>query len=377
MPHARLISQQKKAIGKINHEIVILDASSSMQNHADNVVKVTDALISHLASKVTEFPDQETRITVYAFSSESYLDGKAFQCLIWDKDVLRVPSIAGIYRPMGNTALTASVMQAIGDAREIPVQYGDHAFLVYVVTDGLENWSAMPGNLGLEKWQHRTRELPLVISGLPETWTVAGIVPGVTARRQLAAFGFPPGNIEIWDPAKEDGALDVGVALAASSDSYYGLRSRGMTTTDSLFSMNAPKPQDIAKLLTPMTPGSYYFEEVTPDDLAQIDNGRIDQFMALKTGQPYIPGSTYYQMIKRERIQHYKRLAIHVRSSGGKIGAPEGIYVGAHARSLMGLPDDGREVRVSPPKARGYDVYILSTSMNRKLYPGTRVLVMR
>ena len=99
----------------VNHEVIILDASSSMQMHTSNVVKVTDALIQQLASQVSLHPDQETRITVYAFSSENYLDGRAYQCLIWDKDVLRVPSIAGLYKPHGNTALIAMTMQVIED----------------------------------------------------------------------------------------------------------------------------------------------------------------------------------------------------------------------------------------------------------------------
>ncbi len=372
----------------VNHEVIILDASSSMQMHTSNVVKVTDALIQQLASQVSLHPDQETRITVYAFSSENYLDGRAYQCLIWDKDVLRVPSIAGLYKPHGNTALIAMTMQVIEDIKSIPVQYGDHAVLVYVVTDGYENWSHHQGNLGLEHWQYKTDQLPSKIGNLPDTWTMAAMVPGLAAKRVLAGWGFHGGNIEVWDPSRQDAMEEVGRSLSVSSAAYAGMRASGLRSTRDLYSMNAPSASAIQHVLTPMTPGSYYFEDVTPDDLAQIDNGRIDQFMELKTGKSYAPGNAYYQMIKRERIQHYKKLAIHVRSNdikrfGGKTwnhpaGTPEGVYVGSGARNLLGLPDDGHsEVRISPPKAQGYDVYILSTSMNRKLYPGTKVLVMR
>lgn len=362
-----------------NHEVIILDASSSMQMHTSNVVKVTDALIQQLASNAGMHPDQETRITVYAFSSQEYLDGRAYQCLIWDKDVLRVPSIAGLYNPHGNTALTATIMQVIEDIKAIPVAYGDHAVLVYVVTDGYENWSDYPGNLGLEKWQGKTVQLPVKIAGLPDTWTMAAMVPGLAAKRVLTGWGFHGGNIEIWDPSRQDAMDEVGTRLRVSSDAYAGMRASGMASTSNLFTMNAPSTSAIQHVLTPMTPGSYFFEDVTPDDLAQIENGRIDEFMQLKTGQPYIPGNAYYQMFKRERVQAYKKLAIHVRTGRvRKLSAPEGVYVGSGARNLLGLPDDGRsEVRISPPKAQGYDVYILSTSMNRKLYPGTKVLVMR
>jgi hypothetical protein len=365
----------------INHEVIVLDASSSMLTHASNVVKVTDALIQQLASQAGMHPDQETRITVYAFSSENYLDGQAYQCLIWDKDVLRVPSIAGIYKPHGNTALLATIMKVIDDIKAIPVQYGDHAVLVYVVTDGYENWSEYQGNIGLESYCGKTIQLPSKIANLPPAWTMAAMVPGLAAKRALQNWGFHQGNIEIWDPSRQDAMDEVGRSLSVSATAYAGMRASGQSSTSNLFSMNAPSTSAIQHVLTPMTPGSYYFEDVTSDDLAQVENGRIDQFMELKTGRPYVPGSTYYQMIKRERIQHYKKLAIHVRNSGrvrSLATASEGVYVGSGARNLLGLPDDGRsEVRISPPRAQGYDVYILSTSMNRKLYPGTKVLVMR
>jgi hypothetical protein len=367
----------------VNHEVIILDASSSMLTHASNVVKVTDALIQQLASQAGMHPDQETRITVYAFSSENYLDGRAYQCLIWDKDVLRVPSIAGIYKPHGNTALLATIMQVIEDIKAIPVQYGDHAVLMYVVTDGYENWSEYQGNIGLEQWQHKTVQLPGKILSLPGTWTMAAMVPGLAAKRALQNWGFHQGNIEIWDPSRQDAMDEVGRSLSVSATAYAGMRASGQAGTSNLFSMNAPTIGTIASVLTPMTPGSYYFEDVTADDLAQIENGRIDQFMQLKTGTPYAPGRAYYQMIKRERIQHYKTLAINVRERRviGKHSSgytDPGVYVGKEIRHLLGLPSDGHsEVRISPPKAQGYDVYILSTSMNRKVYPGTKVLVMR
>ena len=356
----------KAPANKINRNIIVLDASSSMTGHASDVIKVTDRFISELAGQVSIFPDQEWRITVYAFSSERYMNGAPFQCLIWDKDVLRVPSISGLYRPYGNTALCDTMLKVISDIKEIPVRYGDNTVLVMLVTDGQEN-ASIPANRAA---------LPGVVQGLPDTWTLAGLVPSWSAKEQLKRFGWAPGNVDVWDPTKEHAVEEVGVAMAAASTAYSGLRSRGQTTTDSLFSMKAPSKSTIQNTLISMTPGSFYFEHVTDEDLVQIERGRIDQFMALKTGKPYIPGHAYYQMTKRERIQHYKQVAVAIPDHNTK---SVNVYVGEQARQALGLPasSEKREVRISPGKWKDYKVFVLSTSLNRRLLPDTSVLVMR
>jgi glycyl-tRNA synthetase alpha subunit len=91
-----------------------------------------------------------------------------------------------------------------------------------------------------------------------------------------------------------------------------------------------------------------------------------------------VPGKCYYEFTVRARVQHYKQFAIAIRDSNRN---EEDVYVGASIREKLGLPPekDRIEVRVSPGdwSRKGYKVYVLSTSNNRKLLPGTRVLVMR
>jgi hypothetical protein len=79
----------------INHIVLVLDASDSMRDIKNDVVKVADNQIQYLATRSKEL-DQETRITVYTFEGGNYYSPKNIQCLIYDKDVLRVPSIAGL-----------------------------------------------------------------------------------------------------------------------------------------------------------------------------------------------------------------------------------------------------------------------------------------
>ena len=351
-------------MNRVTHVTILLDASSSMYEHTHDVIKVTDTQISSLASRAKT---EEIRISVFSFSSPQYLDGLMAKNLIYDTDVLRVPSISKLYSPNGNTALCDAMIQVIADQQLIPEKYGDHAHLLYVITDGLENASR----------EESRKKLPAVISLMPENWTVAAFAPGQHAAGLLKRYGFPAGNISVWDPSQKGAALDVGVAMASSTDTYLSYRaSSGMRSTTNLFSMNAPSASSLKKSLTPMTPGSYFFIPVTAEDLAKVQNGRIDQLMELKTGQPYAPGRSYYEMTQRVRIQHYKKLAVAILD---KSTNKEDVYVGDNVRSMLGLPSDGTEVRVSPGNwnAKGYKVYILSTSMNRKILPGTRVLVMR
>jgi hypothetical protein len=260
------------------------------------------------------------------------------------------------------------MIQVIADQQLIPEKYGDHTHLLYVITDGLENASRAES----------IKKLPAVISLMPGNWTLAAFAPGETARRKLKEFGFHPGNVSIWDPSKKGAALDVGVAMASATSSYLDSRSTGMRSTQNLFSMNAPSASTLKRSLTPMTPGSYWFIPVTAEDLAQIERGRIDQFYELKTGQSYTPGRVYYEMSQRVRIQHHKKLAVAIYD---KTSNSEEVYVGDNVRGMLGLPpaDAKVEVRISPGNwnTRGYKVYILSTSLNRRLIPGTRVLCMR
>lgn len=372
----RQINLDKRSQGQIIHVIKIFDLSSSMQWHVEPLIKVADAQITEMAT-ASKASDQETRVTIYTFSSPPYHDNLKAKCLIYEKDVLRVPSIAGMgLRAIGNTALCDAVLTVIDEVRVTPEKYGDHSFLVYLLTDGEENSS-----------QYGAKEtLPRVIRALPGNWTLAAFVPSHGAKRLLGNYGFAPGNIEIWDPSKKDAIEEVGVAMASATSGYMAMRSAtGAKSTTNLFSMNAPKAADIKRNLVSLTPGSYGFENVNAEDLARIENARIDRFMELKVnderarrGKPrdyvFTPGRAYYQMTKRERIAHDKQIAIAIWNPATN---DEDVYVGPEARKMLGLPTDGTNVRISPGSFKGYTVFVLTKSYNRKLVPGTRVLVMR
>jgi len=352
----------------IHHHTFLLDSSGSMMPHRSAVPEVQDGHIKALASDSRNHPNEETRVSVFQFSSpgRGHVD---FECLLYDMDVLRVPSIKGMYKISGGTALCDNVIRTLNDLEALPVKYGKHFHLLWLISDGEELHSTHQGRASLAP----------KISRLPEYYTIAAFTPSATGKHFLARYGFPQGNISIWDPTQENAIEEIGFAVSAATSSYQAtMRSGTASSVKNLFEMNAPKASDLKRSLVPLTPGSYYFETVTAEDLAQIQRGRIDQFMELKTGQAYTPGLVYYEMTQRVRIQPYKKIAVAIWDAKEN---REDVYVGPQVRVKLGLPEEKEklEVRVSPGKwsGKGYKVYVLSTSNNRKLVPGTRVLVMR
>src|SRR2546421_728900 len=103
----------------INHVAICIDSSGSMSGLANDVVGVFDSVIKTLCSRSKEM-DQETRVSVYLFDT-------VVRCLIFDKDVMRLPSLKGLYSTGGGTALLDGVNLSIDDLGKTAQMYGDHA----------------------------------------------------------------------------------------------------------------------------------------------------------------------------------------------------------------------------------------------------------
>ena len=327
----------------INHIGLVLDRSSSMTGYAGQLVKVADAHIEHLARRSQEL-NQETRISVWTFAD-------TVECVVWDMDVLRLPSIAKYYRPYGNTAFIEAGLQCIRDLSETPERYGDHSFLVYLLTDGEENAS----------YGRRPADLAQAIKGLPDHWTMAALVPNAKAVHEAKRFGFPAGNIETWDASSAQGVTEVVERIRQTTDAYMTSRASGVRSTTNLFStdasaVNAATIQQAG--LKPLAKNTYMLVVVPKDtDIKSFTEA---------CGQQYKLGRGYYELGKRETIQPQKEIAIVERRGAQR------VFTGRDARQMIGLPD--MEVRVSPDYNPDYAVFVQSTSINRKLIAGSRYL---
>jgi hypothetical protein len=321
----------------VNHVVLVLDRSISMRPHRNALIQVADGQVKYLARRSQEL-DQETRVSIYSF-------GDDVQCLVYDKDVLRLPSIASLYQISGNTALLDATDKAISDLGQTATLYGDHAFLVYVLTDGQENRSR----------KVNARDLASTLQRLPDNWTVGVLVPDQRGVFEAKGFGFPAQNIAVWDTTSAAGVVEVGETIQRATESFMTARSTGVRGTRSLFStgVDAVNRQTVSGL-TALTPGSFVIDRVPYDRRMDECTPRI--------------GRGFYQLIKREEIQPQKLIAIRDKVTGQ-------VYLDQQARNVLGLP--AAHVKVTPDYNPDYDIFVQSTAPNRKVPANTDVLVLR
>lgn len=112
--------------------------------------------------------------------------------------------------------------------------------------------------------------------------------------------------------------------------------------------------------LTPVPPGRFQIFSVKKDS-------DIKSF-AEKMGATFEKGRGFYEFTKTVTVQKKKEVVLEDKRSGD-------LFTGDEARKMIGLPF-GYEGRINPRDAslEGYNVFIQSTSTNRKLLKGTRFL---
>lgn len=331
-----------KTLNRITHVNLVLDASYSMTDHAANLIKVVDGHIRHLADRSRTL-DQDIHISVYDFADD-------VRCLIYDRDVLRLPTIGKLYRPRGNTALIAATLQSLRELAQTAQIHGEHAFLTYVLTDGQENRGGRPA------------ELRAKLSGLAANWTVACLVPDAMGKDDAMAFGFAPDNIAIWNPAGRGGVEEAGAVMEVATDTFLDGRAKGVVGTRALFStgIDAVNAATVHSTLDLLDPSSYQVLPVTRDT-------DIKAFFATQP-LPFRIGANYYQFTKKETIQKNKKIIVREL-------ATERVYGGQRARDLLGL--QLTDIRDKPGYNPEYEIYVQSTSPNRRLVAGTSLLVLR
>ncbi|MFI9310601.1 VWA domain-containing protein [Streptomyces triculaminicus] len=338
----------------INHVALVLDASSSMSRLSRKVVEVADQQIAYLARRSKEL-DQETRVTVYVFADK-------VECVIYDKDVLRMPSLKQLYRVGGMTALLAATLKSQRELAQTAQLYGDHSFLTFVLTDGQENASHRCPDAPARD----PRELVQAVAKMTETqednWTLAVLVPDQMGKREAMQCGFPKDNIAIWDATSTQGLEEAGQVIQQATEKFMVGRSQGIRGSRAVFSTGAQAVnEDTIKAagLTPVNPSQY--------QLIPVDRETAIRAWVTECGHTYRTGCAYYQLSKSEKIQARKHIAVLEKKT-------DRVYTGPEARTLLGLPDT--EIRVKPDHNDDYTIFVQSTSVNRKLVSNTRLLLM-
>ncbi|MGW5622778.1 vWA domain-containing protein [Streptomyces olivaceus] len=338
----------------INHVALVLDASSSMSRLSGKVVEVADEQIAYLARRSQEL-DQETRVTVYVFADQ-------VECVIYDKDVLRMPSLKQMYRVGGMTALLAATLKSQRELAQTAQLYGDHSFLTFVLTDGQENASHRCTDVPARDPRALVDAVASMIETQEDNWTLAVLVPDQMGKREAMQYGFPKDNVAIWDATSTQGLQEAGQVIQEATEKFMIGRSKGIRGSRAVFSTGADavnKDTIKAAGLKPVDSTKYQLVPVTRDAAVRD--------WVVESGHTYRTGGAYYQLSKSEKVQPKKQISVLEKKT-------DRIYTGPEARALLGLPDV--EVRIKPDHNDEFTIFVQSTSVNRKLVPNTRLLLM-
>jgi len=256
------------------------------------------------------------------------------------------------YETVGNTPLFDSVGEAIAVLSSAPdAQDPEVSFLVMVITDGEENASRTWNAYNLTE---RLRTLQAT-----DRWTFTFRVPRGYGR-SLERLGVPGGNILEWEQS-EKGFAEATLRTRSSIDTYYQGRSSGATKSLTFYT-------DLAAVTTKD------LKVACKDVSSEVEEWKVGpstelvrEFCEKKSKKALLKGACFYELVKTEdKVQAHKQIAIRDRQTGA-------VFAGPAARQMLGLPNYGT-VRVIPGDHSKYDVFIQSTSVNRKLPPYTRVL---
>lgn len=252
------------------------------------------------------------------------------------------------YRADGSsTPLFDSVMGLIDsfEART-DVNNINASYLLMVVTDGEDNSSRTSAH----ELSRRIRALQAT-----DRWTFVFRVPR-GYKNSLINLGIPADNILEWELSSK-GMEKSSQATTQAVGNFYASRAAGMTSSVSFYANLNADDSTIKKSLTDITPSVRI--------LPVTQSWEIRPFVE-HHGESYVKGNAFYQLTKPEDLQDYKEIIVQDKIDGK-------TYGGNDARSLLGLPDYGT-IRLRPGNTGHYDVFVQSTSVNRKLLPNTRLL---
>jgi len=226
------------------------------------------------------------------------------------------------------------------------------SFLVMAITDGAENAS--------KKYNARTLADKIRKLSATDRWTFVFRVPRGYAG-YLTNLGIPSGNILEWDQT-ERGTLVAAQADKEAFTQYFTARSTGATRSVRFYAdLSTVSSKDIEVSLEDISKEISIWP-VSPKE----DGSMIQPFIESRTGNTMIKGSGFYQLTKTVTVQDYKKILIRDKTT-------QAVYFGAAARKMLGLPAFGN-VRLSPGNHGNFDIFVQSTSVNRKLFSGTSLI---
>jgi hypothetical protein len=257
--------------------------------------------------------------------------------------------------PTGMTPLFDSVWRAIKKLEELDDGKPETSLVVSVITDGHENQSVDPGV------PTTVREIEKKTA--TDRWTFTFLVPNGHEDGFCHKFNVPRGNVQGWDTKTARGTKEAGIVTSTAYRSFFAEKTRGggkKMSSKSFYSSTADLTVREARSTLSEITGQVQFIQAPVE--CQIRQCILD------SGLEWIKGAAFYALIKTEKkVQPYKMVALRVKTS-------RKVYSGQAAREMLGIGQATGTVRLVPGDHGKFDVFIQSTSVNRKIPAGTEVL---
>lgn len=327
---------------KKNYIAIVLDVSGSMGPYKHQVIDILNETIKSIKNN----KDQENYISLLTFNTSI---NELFSCV--PSELTKFINYYDIHTS-GGTALLDGMVKAIQNLKkDSDYKDADASFLVIGLTDGDENSSII---------DPRGVHLKELIKDCEKDgrWTITFQVPKGNSD-YLTKFGLSRNNIREWEQTTT-GLQETHQSLAAGMTNYFNVRSKG-TRSLSTFYTDASQISKTTLKKDLINVSDQFENYVTSKEEV------IRQFVERKTKRPYHLGIAFYQLMKNEKVQSNKEILIQDKTT-------KAIYGGNEARELIGLPV-GQDAKVIPGNHANYEIYVQSTSVNRILPRGTKVLV--
>lgn len=321
---------------------IALDSSSSMNSIARETVDAFNGILDSLKSDT-----HENYVSLTIFS---------------DKAQVKVP-LTHIdnfhnlqyrdFSPSGWTALLDAFGLAVGTIDSS--HYKDCGNVAIIITDGCENKSVL--------WNAARVKREIELLEATGSWTVTFQVPFGSKAALCRDFHLSESNVREWEQTAA-GMNETRAVTQASLGTYMAARAAGQSAVKNFYAnvtVNAPSVKAVKSQLKDVT-----------DRFQTLQVGKeesIKEFVERRSKQPYVIGSAFYQITKKEKIQPNKQVLLFDKKA-------KRIFGGDEARRLIGLPTDGiTHAKIEPGDFGGtYEIFTQSTSVNRALIRGSKVL---
>lgn len=266
-------------------------------------------------------------------------------------DIKNVKNITDYYTK-GMTALLDGIGKMMAHFEQVP-KHEDTQFMIMIRTDGAENSS--------NKWN--VSNLSEVIRQAQATgdWTITLRTPDTHESRDLAArLNIPTKNIFFWDGRSKESFAQASAATDSGITRYMSASKLGVKSSSSFYTDLSNVTPEMMQTTMKDISSEVAIYTTTSDEV-------IVPFVERMRGS-FVKGTAYYQLTKPEReVQNYKLLLVRDKKSGS-------VYGGRNARMILNLPED-RSCKIIPGDHGQYEIFIQSTSINRKLPKGTMLAI--